>query len=139
VSERKTAEIKFRVTPTEKAAWQQYAEGAQLGLSELIRREVNEGIRANEARQKIALLSSVGPIAQLEPEPVGFVNPDFPPTDEWVAGLRVVLSDEMKPGTVLITNITDVSPQEDVSTSDEVGASFDSVQRHPWSFEAQNG
>lgn len=48
MSERKTAEIKFRITPSEKAAWQRYAEEAQLGLSELIRREVNAEIRSEE-------------------------------------------------------------------------------------------
>lgn len=59
MSERKTAEIKFRVAPSEKAAWQRYAESAQLGLSELIRREVNEGIRANEAKQSAEFRAGV--------------------------------------------------------------------------------
>lgn len=42
MSERKTTEIKLRVTPVEKAAWQLAAEDEGVGLSELIRREMND-------------------------------------------------------------------------------------------------
>jgi hypothetical protein len=48
MSERKTSEIKFRITPSEKARWQAAAEGEQVGLSELIRRRVNA---VGDARQ----------------------------------------------------------------------------------------
>lgn len=41
MSERKTTEIKLRVSPAEKTAWQAEAEQEGIGLSELIRREMN--------------------------------------------------------------------------------------------------
>lgn len=42
VSERKTTEIKLRVTPAEKNAWQFAAEEDGVGLSEFARRAMNE-------------------------------------------------------------------------------------------------
>lgn len=44
MSERKTTEIKLRVTPDEKARWQIAAERRGVGLSELIRSAVQESI-----------------------------------------------------------------------------------------------
>lgn len=41
MSERKIAEIKFRITPSEKARWQAKAAEEQIGLSELIRRAMH--------------------------------------------------------------------------------------------------
>lgn len=42
MSERKTDEIKFRIEPSRKAAWQQTAADEEIGLSKLIVRAVEE-------------------------------------------------------------------------------------------------
>jgi hypothetical protein len=47
VSERKTTEIKLRVSPEEKTSWQVAADRREISLSELIRREMNWGAQQN--------------------------------------------------------------------------------------------
>jgi hypothetical protein len=49
MSERRATEIKFRVTPSEKALWQAEADDEGVGLSGLIRRRMNVMSRAKEA------------------------------------------------------------------------------------------
>jgi hypothetical protein len=47
LSERRTAEIKIRLTPAEKGWWQAMADEESTTVSELIRREMNERARVN--------------------------------------------------------------------------------------------
>lgn len=99
MSERKTAEIKFRITPSEKARWQALADVEEIGLSELIRRAVNAAPRTtaeervweklNESLDGTALIDNA--IAGLEETPEGAPEPG------WVEDL-------------ISTNVTETGP-----------------------------
>lgn len=69
MSERKTTEIKLRVTPAEKNAWQLAAEDEGIGLSELVRREMN-GVaqRAMQIGHAFAATWDVTPTSDAEGE-----------------------------------------------------------------------
>jgi hypothetical protein len=54
VSERRTAEIKIRLTPREKGRWQTMADEESTTLSELIRREMNARARMRRQAEKEA-------------------------------------------------------------------------------------
>jgi len=108
MSERRTAEIKFRVTPTEKALWQAAAESEGLGLSELIRLAVQEYLwRYRPSLDSTSLKDNA--IAQLDPETDSVVFPDSE------AFLRS-LEDGASPQRDVCTTdpCTCDSPQEDV-------------------------
>ena len=55
VSERKTTEIKLRVTPAEKTAWQIAAERRGVGLSKLVRDCVQESLWAEQNQRRDGL------------------------------------------------------------------------------------
>lgn len=119
MSERKTTEIKLRVTPAEKNSWQLAAEDEGIGLSELIRREMN-GV----AQKPSASLNAV-------------------PGDAWRYEFPVVVSDSVPPGYVAIKNLTDAQSSdaegEDSSIEQAVPTSdAESRVAKPWMFEARS-
>lgn len=63
MSERKTTEIKLRVTPAEKVAWQCAAEEDGIGLSELVRREMNTRVQQKSTWAAHAVLANIRDIA----------------------------------------------------------------------------
>lgn len=114
MSERKTAEIKFRIEPSVKARWQALAADETDGnLSELISRAVQEHAWAkqNARLDGLQLLNNAIPLV---------ANPEVPEGEVWLTEHSVKTT--LEHPLTIITNITDASPQEDVSTSDEVGA-----------------
>jgi hypothetical protein len=65
MSERRTAEIKIRLTPQEKGWWQAMADEESTTVSELIRREMNARARMrrqgqNEANPPVYVASAIG-------------------------------------------------------------------------------
>ncbi len=73
MSERRTAEIKLRIAPSEKAAWQAEADAEGVGLSELIRdtmnaRRVQSGLAKVFDRSVFAERSEAATIELLDPD-----------------------------------------------------------------------
>lgn len=162
MSERKTAEIKFRIEPSVKAFWQaQAADETDGNLSELITKATNQHVHWAKENARLdgtkLLGNAIEAVAEIEPQKAQFpilLNPEVPEGEAWLVDqpeeeyLSEWSSVVTKPGKPLaiITNITDASPQEDVSTSDEVGANhvvFTSPENvkvlADWTFEGQNG
>lgn len=104
MSERKTAEIKFRIAPSEKARWQASADAIEDGLSEFVRRCVEQSIlqhdlwaRENANFDGTKLLEAGIPLAP---------NPNLPEGELWVVDMDKVILERTQPLTI-IKNVTD--------------------------------
>jgi hypothetical protein len=130
VSERKTEEIKFRVAPSVKAAWQAEAERLELkgGVSELIHRRMQE---AQWAEQNKAMdgIPTIRKITEWLPRP----------KEASVEPCACEFGDGDPPACLSAGEcLGAASPQEDepVGTSDEVGAKEEPKLAYPWMFDA---
>lgn len=124
MSERKTTEIKLRVTPAEKSAWQLAAEDEGIGLSELIRREMNA--RASQLHECLERRREAGISHERTPEGIA----RSVETAMSLAGSHP--EGDLFP--IAPTSVGNTTSQEDVPTSDA-----ESRVAKPWMFEARNG
>lgn len=140
MSEKKTAEIKFRTAPSFKARVQAAAAVAEVSMSEYIEAAVETQMWADVNIALGAL--SVQPL-QEAPLPTQSEDAPAPP----LGGLRDFISTSVNSAGVLTEEVLQraidaglglaASPQEDVGTSDEVGANEGAPKS--WMFEAQHG
>jgi hypothetical protein len=122
VSERKTTEIKLRVSPEEKTSWQLAAEQREVGLSQFIRDCVDESLRSGAWYE------------EGEPESIGVpAQPLSPKTIKKLLAAGIELS-TWCPLQTSDTRGEDSSVAQTVPTSD--GAD---VVAKPWMFEARSG
>ena len=157
MSERKTTEIKLRVSPDEKTSWQVEAERQGIGLSELIRSCVQATILAAEWNRQldgtalvnnaIATLSDTeGEDSSIAPKtiPIGTV------VSNGVVGERDVVRD-ITTGEIITVTAVPTYGEADLVTraaqpqiqrgSHQVGTKPLSALRQPkpWTFEARKG
>lgn len=122
MSERKTAEIKFRIEPSVKARWQEAADAIEDGLSEFIRRCVEQSILQHEQWTKEnarldgtkLLGNAIDAITEIDPAEAQFatvlnLNPDLPEGELWIVDMDEVKLERTQP-VAIIKNITDASP-----------------------------
>lgn len=128
MSEKKTAEIKFRIEPSVKAFWQaQAADETEDNLSELITKAVNQYVHwaKENARLDGTKLLDVSGTAY----PRIVVNPEVPEDEMiWVVDSDGVVARRSQP-LVIIKNVTDCSPANPALLP----------PRHDWTFEGRNG
>lgn len=140
--ERKTAEIKFRVEPSVKAFWRaQAADETDGNLSELITKATNQHVHWAKENARLdgtkLLGNAIDAITEVDPVESQFatvLSPGVPEGDLWVVDMDKVSLERPAPAAI-IKHITDASPQEDVPTSDEVGAKCDCGQVHTTHFD----
>jgi hypothetical protein len=152
VSERRTAEIKIRLTPQEKGWWQAMADEESTTVSELIRREMNARARVRRDAK------AANPITMLDPDLstfqalLGAKHVRQATAEEAMAWIepRLVLEapghdsplDGMSEACIQAASCTstpcqcNAAPQEVVGTTDEVGAKGDRCAHGiaPWQF-----
>jgi uncharacterized protein (DUF1778 family) len=121
VSERKTTEIKLRVSPEEKTSWQLAAEQREVGLSQFIRDCVAESLRVEAHRR---------PDASLSEQAVGEAIVRLREIGAWNSGAVAAL--EAAPTSD--AQVEDSSVAQGVPTSDVAD-----VVTKPWMFEARSG
>lgn len=128
MSERKTAEFKCRVAPSKKAAWQALAAQENVSLSELVERAVESYAweLQNKRLDSVSLADNAIKACLGPSEPCGC--PELTETESPVA----IPITEVFP-TVPDPDEEDAAPQEDVPTSDEVGANCERGCK-PWEF-----
>lgn len=127
MSERKTAEVKIRVRPSDKANWQLQASREEITLSELIEKSVQEHAQSRRA------VRVVGPL-ELATSPFNVHAPVADPKP------TVLEQSPVAPEAIPIVHVA--TPPEDVrepeqvdpvGTSDGVGA-FQTCGCKPWEF-----
>ena len=106
MSERKTAEVKIRVRPSDKANWQLQASREEITLSELIEKSVQEHAQSRQVVPEPTVLEQ-SPVA---PEAIPIVHVATPPED-----------------------VREPEQVDPVGTSDGVGA-FQTCGCKPWEF-----
>lgn len=137
MSERKTAEIKFRIEPSVKARWQAQAAAETDGnLSELITKATNQHVHWAKENARLdgtkLLGNAIDAITEIDPAEAQFVtvlNPDLPKGELWIVDMDEVKLERTQP-LAIIKNITDASPANPALLPDE---------RKSWMFEGQNG
>lgn len=123
MSERKTTEIKLRVSPDEKTSWQLAAEEEQIGLSEFARRAMND-----RARQSAECWDYEIPVVASEFVPPGFA----------VLTAQEYLAESVAFAT--LEAVTSTPEDEDSSATQAVPTSGEAdVVAKPWTFEARKG
>jgi len=109
VSERKTTEIKLRVSPEEKTSWQLAAEQREVGLSQFIRDCVQESVWAEQNQRMDGLALVDNAIESLRERGAG-ESAAVAHLESFKAGsyeIPVVVDANVPPGFAVIKNLTD--------------------------------